>query len=244
MPCDCAQCRQHWPTLGLEGKSVSRRTLRHAYRAAARLCHPDRFENDPAGRMEAEERFKRLQVAYRELIEHLPAGDENTGADPSPDTPGVAFVEPVHAEPILSFGDAPGCYLAPDFPPRAAHIVKDYLSPGSLPVAIVDLAGDSSFSCFFLLATHGAIVKDGLGFTSLIWYEDLGGVEMFSRFRENDDGRWQRFKKAISLPDRRSVLNVYRRNGSRFCSLTHEIDDGVKAELYRYLLRKKSKTDH
>jgi len=244
MPCDCAQCRQHWATLGLEGNLVSRRTLRHAFRSAARLCHPDRFENDPAQRIEAEERFKRLQVAYRELIEHLPANDENAEAGTNPVLPGSAFVEAVPVEPLLSFGDAPGCYVAPDLSPYADRIARATLGPGVFPVAIVDLAGDSSFSSFFLLATHSAIVKDGLGFTSLVWYEDLGGVEMLSRFPENDDRLWQRFKKAISLPNRRSVLNIYRRNGSRSCSLTHEVDDGVKAELYRYLLRKKFQTDH
>jgi len=43
-----------------------------AYRAAAKRWHPDRFESDPARRTEAEERFKRVQVAFRELAEHSP----------------------------------------------------------------------------------------------------------------------------------------------------------------------------
>jgi hypothetical protein len=243
MPCDCAQCRQHWATLGIEGSLVSRRTLHVAFRAAARLCHPDRFENDPASRLEAEERFKRLQVAYRELNEHLPPGDDNIepGVEPSP--PGVAFVEAVPVEPAISFGDAPGCYVAPDLPPRADRIARDHLSPGSYPVAIVDLTDDSSFSRFFLLATHGAIVKDVLGITSLIWYEDLGGVELFSRFPENGRGLRHRLLKMFSLPGRTEVLNIHRRNGKRFCSLTNEMDDNVKVVLYRYLLRKKFHTE-
>jgi hypothetical protein len=108
MPCECAQCRQHWATLGLEGNLVSRRTLHQAFRAAARLCHPDQYENDPDMRLEAEERFKRLQVAYRELTEHFPANGENAEDDADPAQPGVAFVEAVPAAPVLSFGDAPG----------------------------------------------------------------------------------------------------------------------------------------
>jgi hypothetical protein len=243
MPCDCAQCRQHWATLGLEGNAVSRLALRRAYRAAARLCHPDRFENEPAMRMEAEERFKRLQVAYRELTEHLPVNEEASETDSNTTQPGIPFVEAVQVAPALSFGDTPGCFVAPDLSPYAARIARDNLGPGVYPVAIVDLAGDSGFSSFFLLATHSAIVKDVLGFTSLIWYEDLGKVEFFSRFPDNRRGLWQRIRKMISLPGRRTVLNIYRRNGSRFCSLTHEVDDGVKAVLYRYLLRKKFHTD-
>lgn len=248
MPCDCAQCRQHWATLGLEGKPITRPALRLAYRAAARLCHPDQFENDPDLRLEAEERFKRLQVAYRELTEHLPAIDEDADNDPEnnadPASPGIPFAEPMPAAPVLSFGDAPGCFVAPDLSPRAERIARDNLGPGVHPVAIVDLAGDSSFSTFFLLATHSAIVKDVLGFPSLIWYEDLGKVELFSRFAENNQGLWQQVRKMISLPGRRYVLNIYRQNGNRFCSLTHEVDDSVKAVLYRYLLKRKFQTDH
>jgi hypothetical protein len=243
MPCDCEQCRQHWVTLGLEGKPVSRLVMHHAFRTAARLCHPDLFENDPARRLEAEERFKRLQVAYRELTEHLPAGDENADTDADAAPPGISFAEAVPVAPVLSFGDAPGCYAAPDLPPLAARIAKDHLAPGAYPVAIVDLNGDGSFSRFFLLATQSAIVKDVVGFTSLIWYDDLGRVELFSRFPENCRGLWQRFRKMIALPGRWNVLNIYRRNGIRFCSLTNEVDDNVKTVLYRYLLRKKFHTD-
>jgi hypothetical protein len=243
MPCDCAECRKHWATLGLEGKPVTRPALRHAYRAAARLCHPDRFENEPDLRLEAEERFKLLQVAYRELVEHLPPSDEIADTDADPTPPGAIFVESTPSAPPLSFGDAPGCFVAPDFSPRAERIAGENLGPGVHLVAIVDLAGDHTFSRFFLLATHSAIVKDVLGITSLIWYEDLGKVELFSRFPDSNRGLWLRFRKMISRPDRRYVLNIYRRNGSRFCSLTDEVDDDVKTDLYRCLLRKKFQID-
>jgi hypothetical protein len=243
MPCDCAQCRQHWATLGLEGQPVTRLTLRRAYRAAALRSHPDRFENEPALRHQAEEQFKRLQVAYRELTEHLPPDGEFAEADADLATPAVPFIDVAPVAPALSFGDAPGCYVAPDLPPIVARIAKECLGPGVYPVAIVDLARNNSFSSFFLLATHSAIVKDGLGITSLVWYEDLGNVEMLARFPGNTRGLLRRIREMISPPGRRCVLNVYRRDSSRFCSLTNEVDDSVKAVLYRYLLRKKSQTD-
>jgi hypothetical protein len=243
MPCDCAQCRQHWATLGLEGKPVTRPALRQAYRAAARLCHPDLFENEPDLRIEAEERFKRLQVAYRELYDHLPPNDESADTDTDPTPPSITSVEATPVAPAISFGDAPGCFVAPDLSPRAERIANQNLGPGVYPVAIVDLAGDHSFSRFFLLATHSAIVKDVLGITSLIWYEDLGKVELSSRFPDSNRGLWQRLKKMISLPGRSYVLDIYRRNGNRFCSLADEVDDSVKTELYRYLLKKKFQID-
>ena len=70
MPCVCESCARHARTLGLEQTPRSRAPLRKAFRAAAKLWHPDRFERDPVLRLEAEERFKQIQVAYRELTEH------------------------------------------------------------------------------------------------------------------------------------------------------------------------------
>jgi hypothetical protein len=44
--------------------------IKEAYRDAVKVWHPDRFENDPRLRAKSEEKFKLIQVAYRELIEH------------------------------------------------------------------------------------------------------------------------------------------------------------------------------
>lgn len=73
MPCVCERCLRHAKTLGFAPKIPAKAVIRRAYRAAAKLWHPDRFEKTPAKRAEAEERFKRIQVAYRELWEHCEA---------------------------------------------------------------------------------------------------------------------------------------------------------------------------
>ncbi len=70
MPCACERCLRNSRTLGLPAKPPSKTAVRKAYRAAAKVWHPDRFESNPVKRLEAEEHFKQIQVAYRELWEH------------------------------------------------------------------------------------------------------------------------------------------------------------------------------
>ena len=55
MPCACTICLQHAKTLGLAPAPPSKTAIHKAYRAAAKLWHPDRFENNPTKRLEAEE---------------------------------------------------------------------------------------------------------------------------------------------------------------------------------------------
>src|SRR5271163_2225141 len=111
MPCTCASCRDHARTLGLARFPASRKTIHRAYRSAAKLWHPDRFAGDQSKIHEAEEQFKRLQAAYRELTEHNPeeieSAQENADS-PSPDTAADTAPAPV-LEPI-PFVPAPGCY--------------------------------------------------------------------------------------------------------------------------------------
>jgi len=70
MPCACDQCLQHSKTLGLAPSAFSHELIHKAYRDAAKLWHPDRFESAPEQLPEAEEHFKLVQVAYRELTAH------------------------------------------------------------------------------------------------------------------------------------------------------------------------------
>src|ERR1700761_3958746 len=103
MPCACSTCELNTRTLGAAQSLTTKVAIHKAYRAAAKLWHPDRFENNQGKRLEAEERFKRIQIAYRELCEHhehpLRAARE------------VEFVTPVQRQrvPTIFFGDdAPG----------------------------------------------------------------------------------------------------------------------------------------
>src|SRR5580692_4004914 len=108
MPCSCDQCAEHCRTLGLANEPQSKTAIHKAYRTAAKLWHPDRHESDPRRKPEAEERFKKVQIAYRELTEH-----QKRPAELPLET---IFAKPAAPAPF-SFGDAPGCFTAPHFPP-------------------------------------------------------------------------------------------------------------------------------
>ncbi|SMC22429.1 DnaJ domain-containing protein [Desulfacinum hydrothermale DSM 13146] len=75
--------------LGLK-PGAPQEAVKRAYRELAKQWHPDRFAQDtPMARAEAEERFKRLQEAYRRVLEHPleshasvhPSSHGHSGAD-------------------------------------------------------------------------------------------------------------------------------------------------------------------
>ena len=70
MPCVCEKCIENGKTLALDERGPSKAAIRKAYKIAAKRWHPDRFENNKVQRLEAEEHFKQVQIAYRELGEH------------------------------------------------------------------------------------------------------------------------------------------------------------------------------
>ena len=83
------------------------RDLHKAYRAAAKRWHPDRFENNQRERFEAEERFKRINAAYMALCEHF-ENPTTTLAQQNSSRRSESILRP-----SISFGDAPGCFVAP-----------------------------------------------------------------------------------------------------------------------------------
>ena len=245
MPCTCDQCLQHARTLGLAPAS-SREDIHKAYRDAAKLWHPDRFEADPQLQPEAEEHFKQVQIAYRELSEHHERPAEPALVDTSIAGPSVAdpFAKPAAASPApISFGNMPGCYTAPYFPPYVEQIVAAHLSPGQTALAIVDLsrtgpsAGD--FAQFILFAGHAVLVRDSLKMASILWYTDLGEIKMIDQRRQGRLGVWHRLLERISGTQQKYALHIHRRNGASFYSLASQADDSVKKVIYNFLLRMK-----
>ena len=238
MSCSCPTCREHARTLGLARWPASKKAIHRAYRSAAKLWHPDRFANDETKFREAEERFKTLQVAYRELTEHnLEESDVSTDAAASV----APEVEP-QPNPIpgqIPFGSAPGCYSVSQFPPQAQAAAALHLGLFDYAVAIVDLSVDGSFDRFFLLASHGVIVKDASGTISLLLYEDLGKMEIVDRENAGKIGFWERIAGELTGVKQRFSLEIFRRNGVQFCSLTGQVDDAAKAAIYQFLKRKK-----
>jgi len=234
MPCACDQCLQHARTLGLPPAPPSKADLHKAYRDAAKRWHPDRFESNPSQKSEAEERFKRIQIAYQALTEH-----HRNPAEPPPLT---IFAKPAPPPP-LTFGNAPGCFTAPNFPPYVQQIIANHLGSGHAPIAIVDLSLSSSqpgsFSQFLLLDSHSLIVRGPRGIVSLIWYTDLGEVKIIDRRKNGKLRFWQKLVEKLTGPRQNYTLQIHRRNGTHFYSLAGQPDDSVKKVIYNFLLRRK-----
>ncbi|MFC5861028.1 J domain-containing protein [Acidicapsa dinghuensis] len=258
MSCSCVQCRIHGATLGLKKFPASRRAIHQAYRRAAMAWHPDRFASEPGKMHEAEEHFKQAQSAYRELAEHNPETQDEPEIDDA--TADVESVEEQATEaapnpsiqwnsiaPSVLFANISNCFVPPDLPPSADAVVSQHLSFFDYPNAIFDLAYDGSFRRFFLLASHGAIFKDSLGKVALLRYEDFGQVELLNRESDTKRGFWDKLGERIvstlaehfhGVPERFS-LDLYRGDGTHFCSLTGLVTDEAKSAIYRYLVRKK-----
>jgi len=228
---------QHCKTLGLPDEAPAKLEVHKAYRRAALQWHPDRFEREPERQGEAEERFKKVQVAYRELSEHFEHPAEFL--DP------VTFTRPVE-QPPFNFGDLPGCFTAPHFPPYVERIVRDHLGVGYNALGIVDLAPAGSsgghFSQFLFLTSHAVIVRNHMKIVSLLWYSDLGEVILSDRRKGGIMSFWQRLAERITGPRPQYLLRITRRNGRDFCVLAGHADDSVKKVIYNFLLRKKYQT--
>jgi DnaJ domain len=257
MPCACNRCVANSRVLGLNEIPTSRDALRHAFRTAAKACHPDRFANDPQKFREAEELFKTAQAAYRQLIVHQreeeprldpfgapPNARPNVHPDSPTDTPDTdPAPTPRPAQPPINFHGALGCFVVPDFPPRAQKIFRHHLGLANYPIAILDLALNGSFDRFLLLATHGVIVKDGSGSISLLQYHDLGRLELLDRELRGKISFWERISERIGGKIEKFTLEIFRRNDSHFYSLSGPIDDSTKLAVYRFLLSKKQQPD-
>jgi len=234
MPCACAQCLQHARTLDLPQAPPSKAAIHKAYRKAAKQWHPDRFERDPVLQLEAEEHFKQVQIAYRELTGHHD--------HPAELPPATIFARPAPPPPF-SFGNAPGCFTGPHFPAHVERVIANHLGSGHKALAIVDLSGPGphagSFSQFLLLDNHAVIVRNNLNIVSLLWYSDLGDIRLMDRRRNGKLNFWQRLADKITGPRPNYTLQIYRRNGALFHSVFAEADDSVKKVIYNFLLRRK-----
>jgi len=237
MPCVCAQCLRHCQTLSLDRGPKSRAVIHSAYRRAAKTWHPDRFERDPVQRQKAEELFKLIQVAYTELLNHLGTPIEWPASE-EPFTPR----NPTVPAPGISFGGAPGCFVAPNFPMQALEVIMQ-LGQEEQALALIDLAGGPSarLSRYMLLTTHGIFIHNPRNRVSLLWYKDLGEMRLADRFGGSRLAQlWQELT-ARALGDRpRLRLEIYGRDGGIFLAIASEADDNVKKVIYRFLQQKRT----
>jgi hypothetical protein len=241
MPCACERCLRHSRTLGLPAKPPSKSAIRKAYRTSAKRWHPDRFENNPVRRLEAEEHFKLIQVAYRELWDHSDVSEKKPveGASRSTEEPSAQR----YAPPAIFFGDAPGCFTFPHFPPSVLNVVADHLQDRECAVAFVDLSvtgvRKEIGSHYILLTNERVIVRDAMHVVSLLWYTDLGEVLFVNRHEKGLSSLWERIVERVWGIKQRYLLQINRLNGTHFYSIAGKAHDNVKKVIYNFLLQMK-----
>jgi hypothetical protein len=255
MPCVCERCLLHAKTLGFAPKPPTKAVIRKAYRVAAKLWHPDRFEKLPAKRAEAEEHFKRIQVAYRELWEHCEASarsaqgraqDKPAERKKGPGQGSSGQPPKSSKEPLISFEGAPYCFVAPDFSPYANKIILETrLEESEKLLAFVDLSAGASRSRspgeYILLTSYRIFVRDAMKIVSFLWFDDLGKVFFVDRNKHRKPRFWQWIVDLFPGIEPRFSLEIYRRNGTLLYSLASAADDRVKKVIYNFLLQKKSR---
>ena len=252
MSCDCAQCRQHYRTLGIAYGIPSESEVEEAYREAIKQWHPDLYENYASLRADAEEHFKQIQVAWRELKAHTGAAVETpaesapaarTTVDRSPMDSVYTPPRSVQETPALTFDGVPGCLVASQFTEEIKQMIADHLGRLGSALAIVDLAGARSFAAgysqFFLLAASGIMARDARNIVSVLWYKDLGEITLIDKRKQGKPGLWQKLVEGSSGDKPESSLQIYRSNGTQFISIGPQVDERAKRIIYNFLLSKK-----
>ena len=219
--------------------------IRKAYKTAAKRWHPDRFEKNPTQKPQAEERFKLIQVAYRELTEHcdnpLVLPIEEIAAEPPATEAEAAFGGQTaeSATPTIFFGNLPGCYTAPDFSAAANRIIlASTMEPTEKPLAFLDLshgvkvAGNPSQ--YVLLTSYRLIVRNALNIVAFLWFSDLGEVGFVDRLTHGKPRLWRSIVEALGMQPRYSLV-IGRHDGSHFHTIASEADDRVKKVVYNFL---------
>jgi hypothetical protein len=240
MSCDCGKCREHYRTLGIAYGIPSEVEIEEAYRESVKQWHPDLYENYASLQADAEEHFKQIQIAYRELNEHNAIGAESPAETvPTEISPTESISEIPEDIPPISFRGAPGCLVAPQFTTEIEEIVARHLGKSDTALAIVDLDGArsyASYSHFILLAAHGIMVRDARNIVSLLWYKDLGEVNLIDKRKSGKLSLSQ-----ILLGSQHNYsLEIFRNDGNHFFSITNQVDDNVKSVIYNFLWQQKN----
>jgi len=262
MSCECAQCRQHYRTLGIAFGIPSESETQQAYQESAKQWNPEFFEGYASLRADAEEHFNQIQIAYRELKEHnatpgeLPVEsvavkpEEASSISPFISSPISSPISPSISSsisPSILFDDAPGCLVAQQFTVDVEEVIARYLGKIDTALAIVDLDGARShpadYSHFLLLAARGIMVRDARNLVSLLWYKDLGDVHLVDKRKDGKLSLSQRLLENISGSHHYCSLHLYRSDGNRFLSITDQVDDNTKKVIYNFLLQQKTQVN-
>jgi hypothetical protein len=252
MACVCRTCVQHFPVLGIADPPRTKTAVHKAYRTAAKLWHPDRYENNQRKRLEAEEQFKRIQVAYRELCEHF----DNPKRRPVERVYRSHSVDDVFggerfsggsAPPTIFFGDAHHCFSIAHFPEGAEKIIVGCALGGAeSPVGFVNMSGEMLQQDiperYILLTNHRLFIRDSSELVHVLWYADLGDIHYIDRHAEKKKRLSHRLFGWLLDKERRFTLRIERRDGTKFYSLKDTPDDRVKKVIYNFLQQMRAKS--
>jgi hypothetical protein len=250
MSCDCGQCREHYRTLGIAYGIPEESAILEAYETAVKQWHPDLYENYASLRADAEEHFKQIQIAFRGLKEHNAVAGaspaEKVAAGPEDKPVESAAAQPSEGALSISFDGAPGCLAAPHFTPEAEELIARHKGKLGMALALVDLTGARSrpggYSQFMLLTELGMMVRDARDIVSLLWYRDLGEINLIDKQKPGKPGMWQSLFGGVSGSQPKYVLQIYRNNGTLFYSLAGQAEDSVKKVIYDFLHRRKNQS--
>ncbi|HXS75843.1 MAG TPA: DnaJ domain-containing protein [Terracidiphilus sp.] len=243
---------QHLAVLGIVEPPRSKGAIHKAYRTAAKLWHPDRYENAPRKRLEAEEQFKRIHAAYLELCEHFEnpkrrfVERQYRGADIQ-DTFDAERFSGVAAPPTIFFGDAHHCFSIAHFPEGVEKIIiASALGGAESPVGFVNMSGaiqdEEIPERYILLTNHRLFIRDSSELVHVLWYADLGEIAYIDRHAEKKQYLSYRLFGWLLDKERRYTLKIARRDGTKFYSLKDTPDDRVKKVIYNFLQQMRAKS--
>lgn len=154
-----------------------------------------------------------------------------------PDSPSYSE----QASPSISFGDAPGCQSAPHFTEQVEEILERNQGKLGMALAIVDLGGAraGNYSQFLLLTAGGILVRDSRHNISLLWYRDLGEVNLIDKNQSGKSGFSKMLFGGLASGQPKYELQIYRSNGTHFFSITDPVDYHVKKVTNDFLLSQK-----
>jgi hypothetical protein len=166
-------------------------------------------------------------------------------ASPSISQPIAGPVSPSFSEiasPSISFGDAPGCQTAPHFTEKIEEIINRHRGKLGMALAIVDLGGAraGSYSQFLLLAAAGILVRDYRQNISLLWYRDMGEVNLIDKHKSGKSGFSNMLFGKLASGQPKYELQIFRSDGTHFFSITDPVDDHVKKVIDDFLLSQKT----
>jgi hypothetical protein len=252
MACICRTCLQHFPVLGIADPPRTKAAIHKAYRTAAKLWHPDRYQNNERKRLEAEEQFKHIQVAYRELCDHFENPkrrfvEREYRSQRSYSGDSAQTVSGLGTPPTIFFGDAHHCFSVAHFPEGVEKIiVGSALGGAETSVGFVSLSGTMHESeapaRYILLTNHRLFIRGASDLVHVLWYADLGEIQYIDRHAEKRQTLRHRLFGWLLDKERRFTLRIQRRDGTEFYALKESPDDRVKKVIYNFLQQMRSES--